>query len=889
LRGRSTTWRSRLALVALGLTALGLGAPGGADARRVRVFAMQPKLDLAWMQTRRTYHDKMFALADRRLRGAGAPAIQRGADDFASHLRRDGGNLVLWPEDTGLFAALTGQRAAPARNSGSLEGSIATLISLYPEQNAYYAAKYPAVAARPIPVRQLMLALTDTFAHVAVETFSRMARRYHVWLEAGADIAQSWKVVCVDRAAFNSAKPPRLPTGERCREQNPGKVKQLGDPFDPARDYVYEATTPKASNVALVFDPRGRLVSRQVKEYLTPTELPGQLDLVPGAVDTGLSAVRTPVGTLGFVISKDAWMPDIQAKLDEAHVDLLVQPEWFLGDTATDAHRMWGPDTMLASGYSNALKLPSVETMVEPDLVGNIFNYTADQQSHFALKPHGRRAPGSNRAGHLVGQPDRPGLTEVMPWVVRDPLSPSEAIAQRRERVAAAGRRLLPGSGVDCPDPRRPGPCENGHVEGVLWRDVTVHRKPRRRAYRGARAGTKPFGRSRAVHPSTHPQRNAAVAMRGGQGAIAFEERRGGHDQVLLARTSDGGRTWSRAVHPTGRPAGRADEGWPAVAIGPKGRVTVAWTDDTSGVSRVYFARTRRRGLRFGPPHALDPAPPRTASQWRPALAQGSSGPVHAAFVDARLRSADDGLPQAHVYYVRVRRGVAGRARRLDTGLPATLAAKLDNSWAPRLAVRGGRVLAAWIDFLNYDWGVFSRGSLDGGSTFGAQVRVTGNREGEGAGEQQEELADSPDPVLGRGRPLVVWSDWRKRDSTGPRPHQQYDVFAAVPGKPNVQVDPHGRRPVSTFAPSACAVGNATLVAFQDASAGRSRIELVRVVGGVRRGGALRVDDGGPRAGDAWRPRLACSGGRALAAFETERDGPSQVYVATANVPPSSP
>ena len=681
-------------------------------------------------------------------------------------------------------------------------------------------------------------------------------------------------------------RPSRLPTGERCAEESPSKVDRLGDPFDPTRDFAYEATTPRSSNMALVFDPRGRLVSKQAKEYITPIELPGSLDLVPGRVDRGLSALRTPVGTLGFVTSKDAWMPDVQARLDEGHVDLLVQPEFFVGDTATDAHRMWAPDTMLGSGYSNALKLPSVETMAEPDLVGNIYNYTADQQSHIAPKPHGRRAPRTNARGHLVGQPDHPGLAGVMPWVVRDPLTARETIPHRRERVAAAGRKLLPGSGVDCPDPRRAGPCENGHVEGVLWRDVTVARSPRRRAYRGPRVGTKPFGRSRAVHPSTHPQRNAAVAMRGRRGVVAFEERRGGHDRVLLARTSNGGRTWSRSVHPTGRARGAADEQWPAVAIGPKRRVTVAWNDDSTGVQRVYYARTRGRGLRFGPPHALDPRPARGVSQWRPALAQGPHGPVHAAFVDTRERSADDALPQAHVYYARVKDGAPEPARRLDTTPPATLAAKLDNSWAPRLAVRGRRVLAAWVDFLNYDWGVFSRGSLNGGATFGTQARVTDNREGDA---QQEVLADSPDPVLGAGQPLVVWSDWRKRDSTGPRPHQGYDVFAAVPGRPNVQVDPYGRRQVSTFAPSACAAGKRTLVAFQDASGGRTRIELVRVVGGRRRGAALRVDDGGARAGDAWRPRLACSRGRVLAAFESERDGPGQVYVATANVPASSP
>jgi predicted amidohydrolase len=868
--------------------AVALAAPAGADARRVRVFAMQPKLDIAWMESRRTYHDKLLALADRRLRGAGKPLIQRRADDVASHLlgpsdpahevstARD---LVVWPEDVGLFAALTGQRAAPARNSGSLEGAIVTLIGLYPQPNAYYGSKYPEVTSRVPQVRQLALALTDTFGHVAVETFAEIAKRHRVWLAAGVNMAQEWKIVCDDKEAFNDARPPRLPTGELCVDQDPARVDQLGDPFDPTRDYVYEADTPQPSNMALVFDPRGRLVSKQVKEYLTPTELPGQLDLVPGRVDRGLTALRTPVGTLGFVTSKDSWMPDVQARLDEAHVDLLVQPEFFVGDTATDEKRMWAPDTMLGSGYGDALRLPSVETMAQPDLVGNIFNFTSDQQSHFAVKPHGRRAPASNRARHMIGQPNRAGLANVRPWVVKDPLTPGEPFPKRRARLAAAGVKLLPGSGVECPDPAKPAPCENGHVEGVLWRDVTVHRKPRRHRYRGGRAKVAPFGRSRAVHPSTRVQRNAAIAMRGRRGVVAFEERGDGRDQLLLARTRDGGRTWSRTVRPSGRVRGRANEQWPAVAIGARGRVTVAWNDDSTGVQRVYMARSTDGGASFDAPRALDPSAPVTASQWRAALAQGPGDRVHAVFLDARARSADDNLPQAHAYYARVNGGVPEKARRLDTGDPTALAAKLDNSWAPRVTVRGKRVLVAWLDFLNYDWGVFSRASNDGGATFGAQSRVTDNREGE---EQQEELADTPDPLFTKNGPLVVWTDWRKRDP-GSVPHQQYDIYAARPGAGNRHVDPHGARPVSAFSPSACPTAARPLVAFQDESRAQSRIRLRRLATtGAGSGRTLRVDDGGARAGDAWRPRIACSGGRAVVAFESERDGPAQVYVASA-------
>src|SRR4051812_49735005 len=126
------------------------------------------------MESRATFHDKMLALADRRQRGPGKPLVQDGADDFASHLMgpadpsrpvQTARDLVVWPEDVGLFAALTGQRAAPARSSGSLTNAIASLLGSYAPQNAYYAERYPAVAARAPQGRLLALSLTDTLAH----------------------------------------------------------------------------------------------------------------------------------------------------------------------------------------------------------------------------------------------------------------------------------------------------------------------------------------------------------------------------------------------------------------------------------------------------------------------------------------------------------------------------------------------------------------------------------------------------------------------------------------------------------------------------------------------------------------------------------------------------
>ena len=125
-----------------------------------------------------------------------------------------------------------------------------------------------------------------------------MAAKYHVWLEAGFDLAQDWQIVCV-----TDEHPPQQP----CDEQNPAKVQTLGDPDEPSRGYAYEATSPDPSNMALVFAPDGKLVSKQLKNYLTPTELGrpegqvGGLDLVPGSITTPKSLVTPTSAGLASV------------------------------------------------------------------------------------------------------------------------------------------------------------------------------------------------------------------------------------------------------------------------------------------------------------------------------------------------------------------------------------------------------------------------------------------------------------------------------------------------------------------------------------------------------------------------------------------------------------
>jgi hypothetical protein len=177
-------------------------------------------------------------------------------------------------------------------------------------------------------------------------------------------------------------------------------------------------------------------------------------------------------------------------------------------------------------------------------------------------------------------------------------------------------------------------------------------------------------------------------------------------------------------------------------------------------------------------------------------------------------------------------------------------------------------VLVTWVDFQNYDWDVMSRLSVNGGSSFGKQVDANPEK------PDVEDLSDSPKPVFTKGGPFLAWTDFHKRDTVD-RVHPLYDTYVAPLGRDPVQADPYGGRQVSTFWPSVCADGRDVIVAFQDSARATAGIKITRMRGGTRRGRALSVSDG---TSGAYRPSIACSGGRFVAAWEDTRSGPPRIY-----------
>ncbi|HEY2636027.1 MAG TPA: hypothetical protein VGI54_01450, partial [Solirubrobacteraceae bacterium] len=247
-------------------------------------------------------------------------------------------------------------------------------------------------------------------------------------------------------------------------------------------------------------------------------------------------------------------------------------------------------------------------------------------------------------------------------------------------------------------------------------------------------------------------------------------------------------------------------------------------------------------------------------------------GRAVAAWIDERVRSTDDAVPQAHVEAARLTPARAGAAKRIDTAPPVEDAAKLDDAWAPDLAARGGRVLLTWIDFHTYDWRAWSRSSSDGGRTWGPERAVTD------APAAREALDDAPRAALGPAGPLVAFTDHRAPATIAPA--APYAAMAAVPGRANHRVDVPSPLAV---APAVAPQGGGFAVAWQDMAAGPGRILLTRVDrrGRPRGRRRIRVDDGGRAPWDAWRPALAARpGGGLLAAWEDERDGPGNVFFA---------
>jgi predicted amidohydrolase len=668
--------------------------------RRVRLVAVGLRFDPARVVDQPTFAASIAATFDA---AAGPSAL--GSALGPGRLGAEVPTLVAFPEHTGLLAMLAGEGGEAARRTlasgGSTVEALTALAVSYGAQLGHLAGVFPEADA---PGQLLHLALTDTVVEVLSATFGSLARDRGVWVSVGAALPD-WEDV----------------TGQ--------PAITLRGP-DAAGEHAYAATSAAVRNRNLLFGPDGTLVTIQDKAYLVPMERDraGGLGLAAAAVD-GIEVVDLPLGRLGSVISKDAWMVDVNDRLDQLGAQVVVQPEAFdrwaevdraRGQDGEEVADLWPPDKFQRGGWWMVQRHPSLVANVTPVLLGALGELRFDGQPLVAVP-----APGGEPGLGLLGQPPDDGWAAVGPWW-RAPETPTElADAARRGAPApamgAADTDVLAWADVAVPTPPPPSPSpprpprlapsvEVATVGTTLVPDLAVvEGAPVLAAVAGDRAGRQEVvalrwdGQSWSAPDPVAPAPTGTEPpfdrqwrprlVAGGAGLVCLHLgfpaeswdlfasvgtgagwspptrvddahrdagvlRERGHDapavvandgvlvavwsdlrwpwvfpQVRVARSEDGGRSWSASQRVDGRSlAGQPDplaprhrdetrgQTAPAIAVTAEGLV-VAWQERSHAGAATTWVATGADDASWSPPRRLDVGDGGARARWRPALA----------------------------------------------------------------------------------------------------------------------------------------------------------------------------------------------------------------------------------------------------------------------------
>jgi len=447
-----------------------------------RVFALQYKQDLNNVVSYDSFRKKIECMI---------------IDYVVPNMAKGRPNVVALNEDVGLMTLATGTRGASTRqifsDPGNVPGcegvpspcgvavALGTLDGEYSEQEAAYNDRFPGIPG----FSKTFVAGTDTFARGWMQTFSALAKRYHVYILGSNDQTEFRE--SVDKEEIAKFADP--------------------DVADPTSAYV--ATGPEVYNEAFMWAPKnvtadGPRVLRNVvasNKKVPLTTIEQVISLTPGP-STGPSAIenvrpyRIP-GTkakMSFATSLPAFVynggsvtpfgeapgPGIDPCsdtskyymycLDQLGTNLVMQDEANPGEWATASG--WQPLEWMSSTWrSSADPMVSFDYNVTPHMVGNLADLPFDGQT--AITQRGLKGPkgvkASKRKCNYVGDseflPEDPSQYEVYsgpkseflglaPWAFPD---------GPRSELREAGAALDPGSG----DPR-----ENDYLETAVVADL---------------------------------------------------------------------------------------------------------------------------------------------------------------------------------------------------------------------------------------------------------------------------------------------------------------------------------------------------------------------------------------------------------------------------------
>ena len=788
---------SRVAALVLGVALAGCGpsSPGApdtcavsfSDQGQVRVFAVTHR----------------FSLDDARTYQAYEASWLRHLDAIRPCLSPDRPNLVTFPEDAGLIAWFIGRQALLGRSAATTGDAFNAIYAQAWRQADEYRRRFPGISA----ARALTLALSDRAWRAVEGSFSRFARESGAWVVTSANLPVSERITGTQEAVF------------------------FGDPEVDGSAWV--ARDPALFNTGLLYDPSGERVGRVDKVYLVPAENE-DLDLSNGAL-ASLDVLRLPFGRVGVAISRDAFYPPFQQRLDDLRADLVVQPEAFSGWAREQLAGDWLPDVYLASGWALNQKYGAIRHTVGPVLTGNLFESDFDGQAQITGHADGREG------GFFVGQEPVPGLEVVGEWAYVEDLS--QPVPERRANARAAGKKLLPG-----------GAHAGRYHDGFIAADLALPGDGPSPPV----AVTEEVGKESVAVDGTGQghQRNASAAFDvGGRLYVAWEDGRGSQPQIRFAVSNDEGATFgpSVLVGPSARPQA-GPQTRPHVAAQGGGRVAIAWQEGAPGAEQVRVAVSTNAGAGF----AVRTVEPTWAAQWEPQVAFDDDGVLWVAWTDFRRGAAPE---------VRLARRIAASGPYLAScpvdSTTEGLARLRPSQLQPALATLGPRVAVAWIDYRGEDWQVYARVDPDPCFAEGPATRL-------GPTSTAEVLAADPAwATAPDGRLLVVWDEIRDRRGI-------HDVRAAQWQQGTwTGFDPPDRSGMPRYRPSPVFEDGAWRIFVQDNAPRRSVLGRLDVAALGRFDPPVRVDGTGAAPLSILRPRAAArvNGAGGVVLYEDARDG----------------
>lgn len=221
-----------------------------------------------------------------------------------------------------------------------------------------------------------------------------------------------------------------------------------------------------------------------------------------------------------------------------------------------------------------------------------------------------------------------------------------------------------------------------------------------------------------------------AISLSGSVVHVVWTDTRDGNREIYYNRSVDGGTNWEGESRLTDD----ISYSYEPTVSSSGSYVHVVWVNtDLEGFYQVLYKHSIDGGITWGPEYWLSG---NSLMAYNPSIATSDSD-VYVVWNDCRDQCAE-------IYYSK------STDNGLSWGPEIRLTNALDLSQLPSIGVSGSVVHIAWEDWRNDCPEIYYKGSVDGGSTWGEDTRVTFNQ-----------ASRSPNLAVSNSVIHIVWTDYR--------------------------------------------------------------------------------------------------------------------------------